>query len=254
MNITAYKTKKIRPGDDLFSILDAYLPKLEEHTVVVVTSKIISTCQGDVVKKDEKTDFVSLVKAQADWYFIDNNLNVWGTVIPTIKNGVLLANAGIDASNADGYLILWPKDVDKAAETIWQYLRKKHKIKNLGIIITDSHVAPLRYGTLGVGISWCGFESTQDYRGEPDIFGRPLVMTQKNIFDALATAAVVVMGEGKEQTPLATITDIPFVTFQNHATTQEEHNQIRIEKEKDIYGKLLTSVKWEKGGKEKNQD
>ena len=57
------------------------------------------------------------------------------------------------------------------------------------------------------------------------------------------------MGQGEEQTPLATITDIPFVTFQNHTPTREEHDMLRIEKEKDIYGKLLTSVKWEKGGK-----
>ena len=249
MKVTAHKTNKITAGENLYKILDDYLPKLEERTVVAITSKIISICQGDIIKNDGTVDKETLIKEQADWYFIDDNLKMFGTVIPTITNGILIANAGIDESNADGYFVLWPKHIDQTTEEIWKYLRKKHNIKNLGIVVTDSRLFPLRYGTIGVGVSWCGFKATQDYRGEPDIFGKPLVMTQKNIFDTLSVAAVAIMGEGNEQTPLTTITDIPFVAFQDHPTTQEERDLIKIEKEKDIYGKLLTSVAWEKGGK-----
>lgn len=245
MKINTIKTQKIRPGDNLIKILDT-LPKINERTIVAITSKIISICQGNVVKNDGTISKEKLIKEQADMYYIDNNLRIWGTVIPTITNGIFIANAGIDESNADGNFILLPKHADSAAEKIWKYLRKKNNIKHLGIVITDSHVAPLRYGTLGVGISWCGFKAIQDYRGTPDVFGRPLEITQKNIFDALATAAVVVMGEGNEQTPFAIITDVPFVTFQNQATSIKERNEIKIEKEKDIYGKLLTNVTWEK--------
>jgi F420-0:gamma-glutamyl ligase len=39
-------------------------------------------------------------------------------------------------------------------------------------------------------------------------------MTKVNVADALAAAAVLVMGEGSEQTPLVVIGDVPFVTFQ----------------------------------------
>jgi len=249
MNVTAYKTKKVKVGDDLFDILDSYLPKLEEKTVVVITSKIISICQRDVIKNDGIIDKKKLIKEQADWYFVDDNLNIWGTVIPTITHGVLIANAGIDESNADRYFILWPKNIDEVINDIWNHLRKKHNVKNLGVIVTDSHLAPMRYGTLGVGISWCGFEALQDYRGKPDIFGEPLKMTQKNIIDGFAGAAVVVMGEGEEQTPLATITEVPFIVFQNRPPTQEERDLLKIDKENDIYGKLLTSVEWKKGRK-----
>jgi putative folate metabolism gamma-glutamate ligase len=249
MQVTAHKTHKITIGDELYKILDNYLPQLEERTVVIITSKIVSICNGDIVKNDGTVDKEALIKKNADLYFTDNNLKIFGIVIPTITHDVLIANAGIDESNADGYFILWSKNIDEIANAIWEYLRKKHAVKNLGVIVTDSHFMPLRHGTLGVGVSWCGFKAVQDYRGKPDIFGRPLVMTQKNVFDALATAAVVVMGEGNEQTPLATITDIPFVEFQDHPTTQAERDLIKIEKEKDIYGKLLTSVTWEKGGK-----
>ncbi len=52
MIVTAYKTPKIVVGSDLFATLDACLPKLQEGMVVVVTSKIISICQGRVVKND----------------------------------------------------------------------------------------------------------------------------------------------------------------------------------------------------------
>jgi len=249
MKVTAYKTGKVTFKDDLLKILDDYLPQLEERSVVIITSKIISICQGDVVKNDGTIHKEKLIKEHAEWYFTDENLKVFGTVIPTITKDILIANAGIDESNADGYFIFWPKDIDRITEAIWKYLREKHTIKQLGIVVTDSHVAPLRYGTIGVGLSWCGFKATQDYRGKPDIFGRPLEMTQKNILDALAVSAVMVMGEGNEQTPLAAITDIPFVKFQDHPTTQEEREQIKIEKEKDIYGKLLTSVTWIKGEK-----
>jgi putative folate metabolism gamma-glutamate ligase len=249
MKVTTYKTNKITVGNDLFKTLDTYLPHIEERTIIIITSKIISLSQNDVVKNDGTVDKKELIKKQADWYFIDKNLETFGTVIPTITNGVLIANAGIDESNADGYFICWPTKLDRTTETIWEYARKKHNIKELGIIITDSRLAPLRYGTQGVGIAWCGFEALQDYRGKPDIFGEPLKMTQKNILDGFAGATVVLMGEGEEQTPLATITDIPFVVFQDRLPTKEEKELLKIDKENDIYGKLLTSVKWEKGGK-----
>jgi F420-0:gamma-glutamyl ligase len=155
MKVIAYKTKKIKMGDNLFEILDTYLPKLEERNIVVITSKIISICQGDVVKNDGKIKKEKLIKEQADEYYEDENLKVWGTVLPTITHNVFVANAGIDESNADGNFILLPKNIDKVIEKIGNYLREKYNIKHLGIIVTDSHVGPMRYGTLGVGISWC---------------------------------------------------------------------------------------------------
>ena len=40
-------------------------------------------------------------------------------------------------------------------------------------------------------------------------------VTKVDVVNALASAAVLVMGEGAEQTPLAVISDVPFVEFQN---------------------------------------
>lgn len=248
MTVTSYKTKKITSGDTLHEILDTYLPKLEEKSVVVITSKIVSICQGNIVKDDGAVDKVTLIKQEADEYYIDDNLTAhFGVLIPTIKEGRLIANAGVDESNANGYFILWPNQVQQTAEELWKFLRESRHIKELGIIVTDSRLVPLVWGTQGVGIAWCGFYPLQNYIGKPDIYQRPLRMTQKGVLDGLASAAVVVMGEGNEQTPLAVITDVPFVPFQDHIPTAEEKNALALTKEKDIYGKLLISVPWIKG-------
>jgi dihydrofolate synthase / folylpolyglutamate synthase len=249
MIIKPYKTHKIKVGEDLFKILDKYLPHIEEKTIVVITSKIISLSQGNILKHDGHIEKKEMIINEADYYFEDSQLTRFGLVIPTIKDGILIANAGIDESNADGNFVLWPKNLQDITNKIWEYLRKKNNIKNLGIIITDSHLTPLRFGLTGLGISWCGFESLLDYRGTKDIFDREIKMSQLSVIDGLAGATGVVIGEGSEQTPLATITDLAFVNFQNHPPTDEEIQKLKIEKEDDIYGKLLTSVKWIKGGK-----
>jgi putative folate metabolism gamma-glutamate ligase len=250
MNIKAIKTQKVRPGDELYKILDESLPSLEENTIVVITSKIISICQGNFVKKEPGVEKKDLIINEADLYNIDENLTKFGLVIPTIKKSILIANAGIDESNTENSYLLWPKNIDTTVEEIWNHLRIKYDKKNIGVIISDSYVRPMRWGTLGVGITWCGIEPLKDYRDTPDVFGRPLEMTQGNILDGVAAATVMVMGEGDEQTPIATVTDIPFVTFTDKAPTQEERKKMLIAIEDDIYGKLLNSVKWEKGGGE----
>lgn len=247
MRVIAYKTPKVVVGSELYPILDNCLPKLAERSIVIVTSKIVSICQGDVIKNDGKVSKKSLVESGADM-FIDVDSD-YGLVLPTIKNNILLANAGIDESNGNGYFILWPKNVDTAAADIWNYLRRHQNIKNLGIIITDSRLTPLAFGLTGMAIAWCGFRALQDYRGTKDIFGRKLTMSQKNIPNGLASAAEVVMGEGSEQTPLGVISGLPdFVTFQNRPPTQKEKNDLHIELKNDIFGVFLNSPKWKKGG------
>lgn len=245
MIVKAYRTQKIKLGDNLFAILDKYLPSLKEKDVVVITSKIVAICQGRVLKKDGKTTKFELAKKEAQ-YFLSEKYIVWG-VHPTITNNVFTASAGIDESNGGGYWIFWPKDPMVEAKKIWDYLRTKNKIRKLGVVITDSKLTPLRRGITGFGIAWCGFKPLKDYIGKPDIFGYPLKVTKTNIVDSLSASAVTVTGEGNEQTPLAIIKDVPFVNFLNRKPTKTEINEMVIPLKEDIYSALLTSVKWEKG-------
>jgi dihydrofolate synthase / folylpolyglutamate synthase len=113
--------------------------------------------------------------------------------------------------------------------------------------ITDSKTAPLRVGVTGVALAYSGFQALNEYMGTKALFGRALRMIKVNVVDALATAAVLVMGEGSEQTPLAAVEELPFVTLQEREPSPAEVQQLRIAVEDDIYGPLLTSVQGHKG-------
>ncbi len=247
MKIFTVKTHKIRPyKENLFEILDKYLKRLKERSVLVITSKIVAICEGRVIES-EKADKKELIEQEAD-YFLPPEENKYNITL-TIKNNLLAVAAGIDESNGDGYYILWPKDPQKTANEVRQYLSDRFSIKKVGVVITDSKTTPLRWGTTGVAIAHSGFAALNDYIGKPDIFGRKFKMTKANISDALAVSAVLVMGEGNEQTPLAVIEDIPFLKFQNRNPSKKEIRGFHIKMEDDVYVRLLKGVKWRKGGK-----
>lgn len=246
MIVTSFKTHKVTPekDTDLYSILDRYLSKLKEGSVVAITSKIVAICQGRVVKIGS-VDKGKLIEREAEYYLPPGENGFY----LTIKYGILSASAGIDESNGNGYYILWPKDPQKTANDVRKYLAKKFSLKKIGVIITDSKITPLRWGVTGSSIAHSGFAPLNNYIGDTDIFGRELKFTKTNIMDGLGAAAVMIIGEGKEQTPLAVIEEVPFVQFQQRNPTQKELREVRITMmEDDLYRPLLTSVKWRKGG------
>lgn len=249
MKVKAYKTKKVVKGDNLFKILDTSLPRLNEKDILVISSKIISICQGRIVKKDGKVTKEDLVKKEAQLILPKRYIR-YGVNI-TITKGMLIASAGVDESNANGYFILWPKDLENSTNQIWRYLRKKHKVKSLGVVVTDSKLTPLRRGVTGYGLSWSGFEPLRNYIGTPDIFGHKLKVTKTNIVDSLAASAVLVMGEGREQTPLCVISEISNIKFVQRIPNKKELSEMTIEIENDIFASLLKSAKWIKGGAKK---
>lgn len=245
MIVKAYKTSKIKTGDNLYKILDEYLPKLKEKDVVVITSKIISLSQGRTVKNDGKVTRFELAKKDSQYYLAEKYVK-YGVHL-TVTNNILIASAGIDESNGAGYFVLWPKNIMEETKKIWNHLRLKNKIEHLGVVVTDSHLMLLRRGVTGLGLAWCGFVPLKNYIGTPDIFGHELKVTKTNIVDGLAQSAVLVMGEGNEQTPLAVVKNVPFIEFKKSPPSKEEIFEMKINFDDDVYSALLTSVKWEKG-------
>ena len=144
----------------------------------------------------------------------------------------------IKSNSEEGY-ILYPEAIQEDAAQIWNYLRKKHRLRELGILITDSRTTILRRGVTGVALGWCGFVPYHDYIGRPDLFGKPLRVTICNLLDSLAAAAVLVMGEGDEQTPLALITHAPKITFVDRPPSKEEERFFFLSPEEDLYAPLL---------------
>ncbi|WP_246039543.1 coenzyme F420-0:L-glutamate ligase [Wolbachia endosymbiont of Carposina sasakii] len=183
-----------------------------------------------------------LIKREAD-AIVDVDHNSYGIYL-TIKDNILIPSAGIDESNGNEMYILYPKDVQKTALSIWNYLKTKHCIKHLGILITDSNITPMRLGVTGVALGWCGFEPFYSYIGKPDLYDQPLQVTQVNLLDALATSAVLVMGEGAEQTPMAIISGAPKIHFLTRLPTTEEEKSVKISMEEDLYSPLLMRARW----------
>ncbi len=243
MKITPVKTHKISTQDKLFDVLDKYITEVAENSVVAVTSKIVSITEGRVIK-EEGTDKDELIKQQSQ-YFLPRETNPYHVSL-TITNNTLIASAGIDESNADGNYVLWPENPQESANKIRKHLKEKFAVKNVGVIITDSKTTPLRWGVTAIAIAYSGFEPLIDYIGKEDLFGRKFVFEKMSIIDNFACAAAVTMGEGNEQTPMAIISDIPFVRFEDG---DPQEDALKISLDEDLYGPILKNAPWEKGEK-----
>jgi putative folate metabolism gamma-glutamate ligase len=245
MIITPVKTDKITANKySVLKLMDKYIRSLKQNSVVAISSLVVSLCEGNVYQIGT-ADLEKLIKKEADLYFkLNHSLGRFGL---TIKNGVFVANSGIDESNSNGYYVLWPKNPQQTANRIRKYLTQRFKLKSVGVIITDSRSIPLRWGTLGVGIAHSGFKALNSYVNKPDIFRRKFVATRLSIVDGLAAAAGVVMGEGAEQTPIVIIENVPFVKFQPRNPTAKEISALKINLEDDLFSPLLKSVSWKRG-------
>jgi putative folate metabolism gamma-glutamate ligase len=246
MLVKPVKTEKILPGKQtIYDLLDKYLPKPEECNIIAVTSKVVSLCEGQVLPL-EKISKQELAKQEADYYLPDVHAP-HGYSFTIIQN-TLIPMAGVDESNGNGHYVLWPKDSQATANGIRQHLREKHNIKEIGVVITDSTCVPLRWGVIGIALAYSGFKAINDYTNKKDLFGRSFEVSQAGVAMGLASTAVLAMGEGTEQTPIAVISDVPFVKFQQHNPTHEDLEFFYIKnKEEDLFAPFLNAVKWHKG-------
>jgi F420-0:gamma-glutamyl ligase len=246
MTIKSIKTAKITAGSlSLARLLDESISELADGSVVAITSKVAAICENRVVPI-EAADKQTLIEQESE-YFLSPDLNKYGFSF-TISHGTLIPVAGIDESSGNGNYILWPADPQKTASDARNFLAKKFGLKKLGVVITDSTARPLHYGTEGVAISFAGFKPINDYVGKKDLFGRPFKVSMANVPDALASAAVLMMGEGTEQTPLAIIEDLPMVQFNAASPTTAELKQFFVShKEDDLFRPFLANAPWQKG-------
>lgn len=236
MKVESIRTPVFRLNEPLLPFvvraLDGFTQNrgLPENAVLAITSKIVSLAENRVVAR-ENTDKRALVEREAEFYLGEGG---FGTHL-TVHQGILIPSAGIDESNSErGDYILYPKDPMQSAKALWTGLRSHYHLKNLGVILTDSHTQPLRRGVTGIGLAHAGFNACPSQVGKPDLFHRKLKMTHINALDALASAAVYLMGESDECQPLALITDAQ-VEFQDHVMA----SQIRIPLSEDLYFPVL---------------
>ncbi len=246
MRITAIKTPLVKPHEDLQQLIADNIEQISEKSVLVITSKIISYAQNRLVpiKTGTRQEKHQLVQQEADQYLAHTYSQY--DIILAIKNGHLTANAGIDQSNADGHYVLWPENLQETINQLWHFARRHYQVQELGIIVTDSRTWPLRWGVVGTCLAHCGFKQLHDYRGKKDLFGRKIKSVQLNIAEAIASAAVLAMGEVAEQTPLALVNQINHIAFQDRVPTEQELKDLKIKLADDMYGPFLKSVPWQK--------
>ncbi|RJQ34424.1 hypothetical protein C4568_02565 [Candidatus Parcubacteria bacterium] len=238
MKVSAVKTRIFQEGEDLSAFIFEHVSMLKEGSIIAVASKIVALAEKRVVEREEGGK-EELIRAESEWM-----KHIFGKWWLTVRDGTVVVNAGIDESNANNKLILLPKDSYASAERLRSSLSpvplddgevgQNTRIRNLGIIITDSRITPLRAGVVGVALGYAGFKGIKDYRGTADIFGRPMEVTQTDIADSLATAATVVMGEGSEQQPLAIIEDAPV-----EWTETTDRNELKISRDQDMFTSLF---------------
>jgi coenzyme F420-0:L-glutamate ligase / coenzyme F420-1:gamma-L-glutamate ligase len=223
----------IRHGDDLADIIVRVLPEngilLEEDDIFVLAQKIVSKAEGravnlaDVAPSRRAMDLAAQTEKDARLVelILRESSEVLrtrpGTIVVEHRLGFVCANAGIDHSNVAGagnaeeeWVLLLPEDPDRSAERIRQAILSKTG-KQLGVLIIDSHGRAWRNGTVGITIGIAGLPGLQDLRGEPDLFGFRLRITQVAVADELAAAASLMMGQAAEGTPVVHVRGFPYL-------------------------------------------
>ncbi|MDG1737168.1 MAG: coenzyme F420-0:L-glutamate ligase [Paracoccaceae bacterium] len=137
-----------------------------------------------------------------------------GVLIVEHNRGWIMANAGIDASNVSSSegaenVLLLPLDPDESARKLRDQL-VAHFGCDIAVVISDSFGRPWRIGTTGVAIGSAGLPSLWDRRGETDLFGRELLVTQQAIGDEVATAASLLQGQTSEGRPVVHIRGLDY--------------------------------------------
>jgi F420-0:gamma-glutamyl ligase len=245
MQVTSYKLRKIvPPQDDLLAAIKESKLSLKEGDIVCVSSKVVSIGEGRCVPIDS-IDKEKLVRRETDWFLKAPKNFPWRRWF-TIAGGIMVGSAGIDESNASEHYVLYPKDAFASAKRLRAWLMKTYGIKKLAVVITDSTSIMLHRGAIGVALSWDGIDPLRDYRGTPDIFGRAFKGELANLIDALAASAVLAMGEGAEQTPIAVIRGAKNISYKNRSPKKDA---LIVAPDDDVFAPFFWhGKKWQKGG------
>ena len=190
---------EITPGDDLARMI-AGMAELANGDVVVVTQKVVSKAEGQLVDLDPAVGHKPLVEAESVRVLRRRG----DLVISETTHGFVCANAGVDLSNvAEGTAALLPVAPDRSARRIRDALRHHVGVK-VAVVVSDTFGRPWRRGVTDVAIGCSGLKPIIDLRGTSDALGRELQVTEVAIVDELAAAAELVMGKA-ENVPVAVV-------------------------------------------------
>ncbi|MBZ4019334.1 coenzyme F420-0:L-glutamate ligase [Streptomyces purpurogeneiscleroticus] len=197
---------EVRPGDDLAKLIAAAatgsgMPGLADGDVLLVTSKIVSKAEDRIVQAADREaaidgEAVRVVARRGTLRIVEN------------RNGLVMAAAGVDASNTpQGTILLLPEDPDASARAIRAGLREALGV-DVGVIVTDTFGRPWRSGLTDVAIGAAGVRVLEDLRGSTDSHDNPLGVTVVATADELASAGDLVKGKAGGL-PVAVVRGLP---------------------------------------------
>lgn len=187
---------EFRPGDDLGAALSAVAPWLRDGDVVVVTSKVVSKCEGRLVpapEDDEERD--RLRRKLVDDEAVRVLARKERTLITENRLGLIQAAAGVDGSNVGRTeLALLPLDPDASAAALRAGLRERLGV-TVAVVITDTMGRAWRNGQIDAAVGTAGLAVLHNYSGAVDRHGNELVVTEVAVADEIAAAADLVKGK-----------------------------------------------------------
>ncbi|MER5862766.1 coenzyme F420-0:L-glutamate ligase [Kitasatospora sp. NPDC002040] len=178
---------EITAGADLAELI-AKAGTFEDGDILLVTSKIVSKAEGRLLHAADReaaidAETVRVVARRGPARIVEN------------RNGMVLAAAGVDASNtAPGTVLLLPLDPDASARALRARLQQLTG-RRLAVLVTDTFGRPWRNGLTDVAIGAAGLSVLDDHRGRRDSHGNELALTVTATADELAAAGDLVKGK-----------------------------------------------------------
>ncbi|MGA7055593.1 MAG: coenzyme F420-0:L-glutamate ligase [Mycobacterium sp.] len=187
---------EFRPGDDLSAAVAAATPWLRDSDVVVVTSKVVSKCEGRLVAAPEDPEERDQLRRQlVDDEAVRVLARKGRTLITENRIGLIQAAAGVDGSNVGRTeLALLPVDPDGSAAALRAGLRERLGV-DVAVVITDTMGRAWRNGQIDAAVGAAGLAVLHGYSGVVDGYGNELVVTEIAVADEVAAAADLVKGK-----------------------------------------------------------
>ncbi len=233
----------IKKGDDLPALI-AGCVDIEDGDILCVASSVYSKSQGFCRLLSEITPTPKAVEigdlCGEDPRFIQAVLDESEDIILEypfllcqLPHGHVGVRAGVDNSNVDeGTIIVLPPRPMEAAAEIRKGIREVCGA-DVRVIVTDTCGRSFRRGQTGVAIDWSGMPAIQDYRGDTDLFGRVLEITEEAVVDEIAGIANFVMGESHRGVPAVICRNVP---------VWEGHDSLYFTPDEDITRRALKKI------------
>jgi len=233
----------IKKGDSLPALI-AGCVDIEDGDILCVASSVYSKSKGycrrllDIIptpkaieigdKCGEDHRFIQAILDESDEVIMEHPF-----LLCQLPHGHVGVRAGVDNSNVErGMIILLPPNPMEAADELRRGISEVCGA-DVRVIVTDTCGRSFRRGQTGVAIGWSGMPAIQDYRGDTDLFGRVLEITEEAVVDEIAGIANFVMGESHRGVPAVICRNVP---------VWEGHDSLYFTPEEDITRRALKKM------------